>query len=348
MSIPPAWPDVEPSPPALARADKLALALMAALLLLVLYLRLFLVLVVGLSVFGLHRALARLFARRLSVRWSRGLALAVVLLLFGALGTMIVGGTSHVSSSSTNDGLPRFLHFMADTLERLRSMLPPWVVEHLPETPADLQASAAHWLRTHATELQTVGYHTLRAIAYVLAGIVIGLLASMSGTTLRRDARPFARAWRNRLVQLEDAFIRVAAAQLRISLINTAFTATYLLAVLPLFDYHLPFRGTLVALTFAAGLLPIVGNLVSNTAIVLTSLAVSPWLALLSLGFLVGIHKLEYFLNAHIVGSRIDVPSYELLTVMLLLEAAFGLPGLVAAPIYYAWATRELKRNGVL
>jgi predicted PurR-regulated permease PerM len=86
---------------------------------------------------------------------------------------------------------------------------------------------------------------------------------------------------------------------------------------------------------------------VSNTAIVLASLTASPWLALLSLGFLVGIHKLEYFLNAHIVGTRIRVPTYELLTAMLLLEAAFGLAGVVAAPIYVAWVTREWRSQGV-
>ncbi|HJV59698.1 MAG TPA: hypothetical protein VJ743_02075, partial [Albitalea sp.] len=76
--------------------------------------------------------------------------------------------------------------------------------------------------------------------------------------------------------------------------------------------------------------------------------SVAPWLALLSLGYLIAIHKLEYFLNAHIVGERISVPSYELLAAMLVFEAAFGLPGLVAAPIYYAWATRELRRCGAI
>jgi predicted PurR-regulated permease PerM len=92
----------------------------------------------------------------------------------------------------------------------------------------------------------------------------------------------------------------------------------------------------------------VVGNLMSNTAIVLTSLVVSPWLAVLSLAFLVGIHKLEYFLNAHIVGSRIRVPTYELLAVMLVLEATFGLAGVVAAPIYYAWFTRELRLHDAI
>jgi predicted PurR-regulated permease PerM len=76
--------------------------------------------------------------------------------------------------------------------------------------------------------------------------------------------------------------------------------------------------------------------------IVIVSLAHSPYLALTSLAFLIFIHKLEYFLNAHIVGSQIRSSAWELLLAMLAMEATFGLPGVVAAPIYYAYLKREL------
>jgi predicted PurR-regulated permease PerM len=65
-------------------------------------------------------------------------------------------------------------------------------------------------------------------------------------------------------------------------------------------------------------------------------------LAVASLTFLVVIHKLEYFLNARIVGSRIHAAAWEILVAMLLMEAAFGLAGLVAAPVYYAYLKSEL------
>jgi len=35
-----------------------------------------------------------------------------------------------------------------------------------------------------------------------------------------------------------------------------------------------------------------------------------------------------------------------MLASMLVLEAAFGLGGLVAAPVYAAWLTRELREGG--
>ena len=44
-----------------------------------------------------------------------------------------------------------------------------------------------------------------------------------------------------------------------------------------------------------------------------------------------------------IVGSRIHARAWELLVAMLVMEAAFGLAGVVAAPIYYAYLKRELE-----
>jgi len=78
------------------------------------------------------------------------------------------------------------------------------------------------------------------------------------------------------------------------------------------------------------------------------SLSVSPQLAVASLVFLVVVHKLEYFLNARIVGGQIHARAWELLTAMLLMEAAFGVAGLVAAPIYYAYVKDELAARGLL
>jgi predicted PurR-regulated permease PerM len=61
----------------------------------------------------------------------------------------------------------------------------------------------------------------------------------------------------------------------------------------------------MIVVTFIAGLLPVVGNLISNTVIFVVSLAHSPGCRISSLTFLIVIHKLEYFLNARIVGAQI-------------------------------------------
>ena len=59
-------------------------------------------------------------------------------------------------------------------------------------------------------------------------------------------------------------------------------------------------------------------------------------------------HKLEYFLNARIVGDRISAKAWELLLAMLVMEAAFVLPGVIAAPIFYAYVKAELSAAGLV
>ena len=100
-------------------------------------------------------------------------------------------------------------------------------------------------------------------------------------------AGPLAAALLERVRRLAVAFERVVVAQLEISTLNAVFTAIYLFVLLPLLGTPLPLSGTLLAVTFLAGLIPVVGNLMSNTAIVAISLGVSLPVALLSLAFLV-------------------------------------------------------------
>jgi predicted PurR-regulated permease PerM len=137
-------------------------------------------------------------------------------------------------------------------------------------------------------------------------------------------------------------------AQVRISALNTTLTAIYLIAVLPAFGVHLPLAKTLVLITFVAGLLPVIGNLISNTVIFIVSLSHSLIVAVAALAYLIVIHKLEYFVNARIVGSQIRARAWELLLAMMTMEAAFGIAGVIAAPIYYAYLKDELSSRGLI
>jgi predicted PurR-regulated permease PerM len=140
----------------------------------------------------------------------------------------------------------------------------------------------------------------------------------------------------------------VVFAQIWISGINATLTALYLIVILPLFDIHLPFTKTMIVLTFVVGLIPILGNLISNTVIFVVSLSHSLVVALAAIGYLVVIHKLEYFLNARIIGSQIRAKAWEMLLAMIIMESAFGIPGLIAAPIYYAYMKSELRDKGLI
>ena len=159
---------------------------------------------------------------------------------------------------------------------------------------------------------------------------------------------PLGAALANRISRFDAAFRSVAKAQLEISAVNTVLTGLYLFVALPLFGTRVPLAGTLVALTFVCGLLPVVGNLVSNAFVVLLSLGVSPWVAVASVVFLLVIHKLEYFLNAKIVGVRIGAAIWETLVAMIVLDAVFGVSGLILAPVVYAWLKAELVERGLV
>jgi predicted PurR-regulated permease PerM len=132
------------------------------------------------------------------------------------------------------------------------------------------------------------------------------------------------------------SFATVMGAQLTISLVNTALTAIFLMAV------HLPHTTLLIAVTFLCGLVPIVGNLVSNTIIVFVALTVSPKLAIGALVFLIGIHKLEYLLNSKIIGERIRNPVWLTLVALIIGERLMGVPGLILAPVVLNYLRVEM------
>ena len=212
----------------------------------------------------------------------------------------------------------------------------------------DLKSFATDWLDVHSKEIQQVGKEVMHFFVRGLVGMVIGALVSLHEGSPSSRMRPFAAALTARISRFANAFRQIIFAQVKISAINTTFTGIFLVAILPAFGVHLPLTKTLIAITFLAGLLPVVGNLISNSIIFVVGLSISPYVALAALVFLIVIHKVEYFLNARIVGTRINAHAWELLIAMILLEVAFGIAGLIAAPIYYAFIKNELSDAGLI
>jgi predicted PurR-regulated permease PerM len=103
----------------------------------------------------------------------------------------------------------------------------------------------------------------------------------------------------------------------------------------------------LIALTFICGLLPIIGNIISNTVIVFAAFTVSPRLALVALIYLVVIHKLEYFLNSKIIGDRIKNPMWLTLLGIVLGEKLMGVPGMILAPVVLHYIKVETSKAKV-
>jgi predicted PurR-regulated permease PerM len=307
----------------------------------VLLLHLLVPLLVGLLVYHLVVSITPLAQRWFSTK----LAKMIVVVLFSALIIgAITGGVFGLIAFFKSDieNLPKLLAKVSDILDRVRAGIPPFLAGYLPDDIGELQRGALEWVRSHVAELQMMGTHTLLTIAESLIAMVIGVVLSLREVDPHRTPGPLAVELTTRAERFAQAFRNVALSQLWISLLNTTFTALYLIVGLQIFGVHLPLTKTMIAITFIVGLLPIIGNLTSNTIVVIVSLAHSPAVALASLVFLIVIHKLEYFLGARIVGSRIKSQIWELLIAMMVMEALFGVPGLVAAPIWYAYLKSEL------
>ena len=333
------------------RMRQIAWLLTAAALIGILELHLLPALLAGLFVHQLVHLVAPMIQRRIS--GTRGKLLAVWLLavlVVGATATAIF--TAFAFFRSDVGSLASLFGKMAQIIEDARASLPPWLLEYLPDpgesATEDLQKTTVAWLRHHASELGVIGKETGLALAHILIGMVIGAMVAAREANPRKAPGPLAAALLIQAQAFTGAFRRIVFAQVRISLLNTALTSIYLLIALPLLGVHLPLTKSLIGVTFVAGQLPVIGNLISNAIIIIVSMAHSPSAAVASFTFLVVIHKLEYLLNARIVGKQINAAAWELLTAMLVMEALFGLPGLVAAPVIYAWAKDELVKAGLI
>ncbi|MGZ5062753.1 MAG: AI-2E family transporter [Usitatibacter sp.] len=329
-----------------SRHDLAAWIIAAALLFLTLYLRLVPALLAGLLVYELVHVIAARMPLRHAGRDKAAAVGLLTVVIVSLLGLALLAVVALLQSE--HGSFARLLQKMAEIIDGSRGKLPGWLVAALPGDTDSLENMITQGLREHAAELRVYGGEVGHAVLHILIGMVIGAIASLGEALPAERHGPLARAMAERARRLGDAFRRVVFAQIRISALNTTFTGVYLLIVLPAFGVHLPLAKTLVAVTFITGLIPVLGNLVSNTIIVVVSLSVSIEVALASLAFLIAIHKLEYFLNARIIGARIHAKMWELLVAMLVMEAAFGLAGLVAAPIFYAFLKDELSAKGLV
>lgn len=295
----------------------------------------------GLLVYSLVHMLAPRLERNISNRRARIIAVA-------ALGTLVVSALSlaiwaGISFLQSDAGSPQSLfQYLADIIEASRHQIPNWLGQHLPDNAQAWREMATAWLREHAVEAKSIGEQAGRALAHVLIGMIIGAMIALHDARDDYVLMPLADALRDRFMTLDNAFQRIVFAQVRIAAINATLTGIYLKVVLPLAGVDLPLTKTLIIITFVAGLLPVIGNLISNTVLVIVAMSHSLNIAVISLLFLVVIHKLEYFLNARIIGSHIQARSWELLIAMLVMESVFGIPGVVAAPVFYAYLKREL------
>jgi len=267
--------------------------------------------------------------------------LAVVLFIILLLGAFV--------------GFGLFTHQAMVELPRIVAKAVPAVVQYadnhgvnLPITDLDdLKEAAPDMVRQSLGTLGNYAKIATKEFVMLLAGVVIAI-----GIFVNRlpeapsDANLYAfyeSMIHSRFHAFYQSFEKVMGAQLIISLVNTVATAVYLLS-----SSMRPYAGLLIPLTFICGMLPIVGNLISNTLIVGIAFGlVSPGAALGAFVFLVVIHKMEYFLNSKVIGARIRHPMWLTLIGLILGEYLMGIPGVILAPVILSFLKVEGSRYPV-
>ena len=225
--------------------------------------------------------------------------------------------------------------------QRRQIELPFTDFESLRAVVIDTLQQEAHYLRNVAHFAGS----TTAALVFSIIGIVAaGSLFFKAGLDPHRATHPVKNNLYSiccdevstRFRDFYRSFATVMGAQITISLINTALTGLFVVAV------RMPHAPLLIAITFLCGLVPIVGNLVSNAIIVFVALTISLKLAIAALVFLVVIHKLEYFLNSKIIGDRIRNPAWLTLIALIIGERLMGIPGLILAPVVLNYLRVEM------
>jgi predicted PurR-regulated permease PerM len=257
-------------------------------------------------------------------------------------------------------GLFFFSHRAYKVLPEIAERTIPAVVEFAEKKGIELPFSDYASLKTVALDevkdkVANVGRYAREAV-FQAALVFIGLIVAAS---LFLDARwgsasdpqtsgdsvyaSVARQLAARFETFYKSFCKVMGAQIIISVINSALTAIFVAW------NGFPYALVIVVLTFLFGLLPIVGNLLSNTLVVGVAFTMpdGPRMALFALVFLVVIHKLEYFLNSKIIGDRIKNPMWLTLLGLVIGEKLMGIPGMVLAPVVLHYIKVEASRENV-
>jgi predicted PurR-regulated permease PerM len=306
-------------------------------------------LLAGLLSYTLTKGVLRRLEQQLHGKPARGLEWVAALVVgLGSLAAL-AGVVGEIRHYLVGDSLSALMLTLADNLQHIKRYLPAALANQVPDTLLEAKGILVSALKAHANTLAQVGSSAAQHLVRALIGWIVGVLVGVQGKRLSEHSEPvFSATWRRLWCSLSAAFSRVAYAQAKIATINAVLSAIFLFGVLPLLDWKLPYRTTLVAVTLVFGLLPVVGNLISNVLLCTLALGVSFPAAIVSLVFLVLVHKLEYFLSARVQGQEMGAQAFELLIVLFAAEALFGPAGMVFAPVLYAFATAELRRAGWL
>jgi predicted PurR-regulated permease PerM len=254
-------------------------------------------------------------------------------------------------------GLVYFAGLAYHTLPRIAETAIPAMTSFAEKNGFQLPFSDFESLKSAALAQAEEGVAVIGRYAWVaslqfvllLAGLVVAVSLFLNASWTATGAPPASEPAENlydavtrelsvRFRSLYHSFSMVIGAQIIISVINTVLTTIFLLC------NGYPYAPLLIVFVFLCGLLPVVGNLISNSLIVGVGFTLSPHTGIYALIFLIAIHKLEYFLNSKIVGRRINSPMWLTLIGLIVGERLMGITGMILAPVLLHFLKVEASR----
>jgi predicted PurR-regulated permease PerM len=264
-------------------------------------------------------------------RWSSVALFTVVALLLAVIFAAFV-----------RIGLERLPMLLDRLLPRVDELASRFSVSLPVDNVQDLRALILETVKENARSITTTSGLLTRGFFQILLAVVVAVLRFVSPSAPEIERRGGLDAelldeCRGRAAMFSASFELVMGAQILVAAINTAVAAVFLIA------FRIPFRTMLTLSTFVFGMIPIVGNVISNSLIVAAALTRSDHLALAALIFLVVVHKGGYFLNSRIVGARMETPTWAILLGLLIGEALLGVTGVILAPTLIYYVREELR-----
>lgn len=239
-------------------------------------------------------------------------------------------------------GMARLPTFLDRLLPRLDDLVSRFGLDLPVDNVQALRGLIVDAMKQNARSVETASGLLTRGFFQLLLAIAIAVLRFISAAPAAAEGRrgldvDVLRECRDRATQFSASFELVMGAQIMVAAINTVLAAIFLIG------FQIPFRTMLTLTTFVCGLVPIVGNVISNSLIVGAALTKSDHLALVALIFLIVVHKGGYFLNSRIVGARMETPTWAILLGLLVGEALLGVSGIILAPTLIHYALAELR-----
>lgn len=317
----------------MSRAKITSYSMMAAILAVIIWFRLGHVLLAALFSYMILDLSRRKLQERMRPAYAKASALLVLILAFSALFWMLL----------------RFIKQLFSTLPKITGESVLKIVQLADERGIELPFENVNELKAMVLDKLFANAHTLtvtstfltKEVFHIVIAIAVAILFFMSEDRPVRTTPNMFEAVRkefNQRVRLfMTGFEKVFGAQVIISALNTIMTAIFLSII------AMPYAAFLITTTFVLGLLPIIGNLLTNTLITMTALTMSLKMAALALLYLIFIHKLEYFLNSRIMGSSINVPMWQTLLAILAGEIIMGVTGILLAPAILHYIKAELQ-----